>query len=97
MDPLRAVDASSPTRSAAALEPARPAGSGFAEKVRDTLGKTNELLVDANRAAEGVANGDVDAVEAVLALSKAELALRHTLTMSSRALEAYQEVMRLQL
>ncbi|NNL67654.1 MAG: flagellar hook-basal body complex protein FliE [Myxococcales bacterium] len=97
MDALRAIDASSPTQSAVAPDPARPTGTAFAEKVRDALGQTNELLVDANRAAEGVVKGEVDAVEAVLALSKAELALRHAVTMSTRALEAYQQVMRLQL
>lgn len=97
MDPLRAVGTSAAAQGPAATAPARPTAPGFADKVRDALGQTNELLVDANRAAEGVASGEVDAVEAVLALSKAELALRHAVTMSTRALEAYREVMRLQL
>ena len=69
----------------------------FADQIRESLGKTNELLVRANEAAADVASGDGDAVEAVLALTKAEVALRHTVAMSSRALESYREIMRLQL
>jgi flagellar hook-basal body complex protein FliE len=44
-----------------------------------------------------MANGQVDTVEAVLALSKADLTLRHLVALRNRVLEAFQEVMRLPL
>ena len=69
----------------------------FSEHVRSALGETNALLNAADAAAGGLAAGETDSVEAVLALTKAELALRHTVAMSTRMLEAYREVMRLQL
>ncbi len=82
---------------AADRAPSPGSSSSFSQRVRDALQETNRLLVDADRAAQGVANGTTDGVEAVLALSRAEVALRHVVAMSSRALEAYREVLRLQL
>ncbi|NNL66648.1 MAG: flagellar hook-basal body complex protein FliE [Myxococcales bacterium] len=69
----------------------------FSEHVRNALAQTNQVLNAADAAAGGLASGETDSVEAVLALTKAELALRHTVAMSTRMLEAYREVMRLQL
>ena len=78
-------------------EVSAPSGTPFSESMSRALAKTDELLVDADRAAVGVADGTTDTVEALIALSKAELALRHVVSMTTRALEAYREVMRMQL
>ncbi|MEM7409199.1 MAG: flagellar hook-basal body complex protein FliE [Myxococcota bacterium] len=95
---LSALSGAEQKRPAAGAKPADAVSDPrFADQIRESLGKTNELLVRANQAASDVATGEGDAVEAVLALTKAEVALRHTVAMSSRALEAYREVMRLQL
>ena len=101
MDAIRPLG-SGPTaaqiaQTATSPEASRASGKGFAAEMRAALGHTNQLLLEANSASEGVADGTVDTVEAVLALSKAELALRHAVSMTSRALDAYREVMRLQL
>lgn len=84
-----------PSRSSAPEAPA--GGRSFGESMAEAIGKTDQLLVDADRAAVGVADGTTDTVEALIALSKAELALRHVVSMTTRALEAYREVMRMQL
>ncbi len=96
MDPIAATGA---TTTAPLREAVRPGneGAGFASQMREALSDTNQLLQDANQAAEGVADGSVGPVEAVLSLTKAELSLRHAVSMTTRALEAYREVMRLQL
>lgn len=76
---------------------AAPGGSSFGERMSAALEKTDRLLGEADRAAQGVAEGSADSVEALIMLSKAELALRHVVAMSTRALDAYREVMRMQL
>ncbi|MGI9592877.1 MAG: flagellar hook-basal body complex protein FliE [Myxococcota bacterium] len=72
-------------------------GPSFGDQMATALEQTERLLNDADRAARGVAEGSADAVEALITLSKAELALRHVVAMSTRALDAYREVMRMQL
>jgi flagellar hook-basal body complex protein FliE len=76
---------------------AQRGGRSFSDSMAQAIGETDQLLVDADRAAVGVADGTTDTVEALIALSKAELALRHVVSMTTRSLEAYREVMRMQL
>ena len=98
MDPIRAAQsAASQPIPGSTTAPPQSSADGFAEHVRSALRETNRLLVASDRAAAGVADGSTDSVEAVLALSRAEIALRHVVSMTTRALEAYREVMRLQL
>lgn len=99
MDPIRPLDTrlgATPARGASATEPAA-SGPSFGERMSTALERTDRLLNDADHAAQGVADGSADVVEAMVALSKAELALRHVVAMSTRALDAYREVMRMQL
>jgi flagellar hook-basal body complex protein FliE len=99
MDAIRPIDTL--LRSSGALGAAdsakAPDGESFGDRMAAALEKTDQLLSDADRSARGVAEGSADAVEALIALSKAELALRHVVSMSTRAVDAYREVMRMQL
>ena len=81
------------------LTPARPApeGPSFGERFRDALVEANRSLQDAERSAREMADGKTDVVETVIALSHAELSLRHVVALRNRVFEAYQEIMRLQL
>ena len=67
--------------------------SRFAEQLRET----SELVARAEASAESMAAGEVGSVDTILVLSRAELALRHVVSVRNRMLEAYQEVMRLPL
>jgi len=82
---------------AAVRAPAPPEGRGFGERIRDLLDGANRELVQAEEIAGQHAAGEVDSVETILALAKADLTLRHLVTLRNRMLEAYQEVMRLPL
>ena len=78
-------------------EPERAKGSSLATRFGEQLRETTELVAKAEASAVSMANGDVGSVETILALSRAELALRHTVSVRNRVLESYQEVMRLPL
>jgi len=81
-----------------ANESAAPAkGASLASRFGEHLKEAGELVGKAESAAASMATGDAGSVETILALSRAELALRHVVSVRNRALEAYQEVMRLPL
>jgi len=84
----------------ARLAPARVEDSGgsFTALLAQALRGVNSLQQQADLAAERVATGDAeDLHEAVIALEKADLALRLTAQVTQRAVEAYQEVLHMQL
>jgi flagellar hook-basal body complex protein FliE len=86
-----------------APEPASPApsapagGAGFGERMASALSDANRELVAAEQAAGQFAKGEIGTLEAVVAMSKADLTLRHLVTLRNRALESLQEVLRLPL
>ncbi len=72
-------------------------GQGFGKTLREALHKVNELQLEADEAARNVAAGKTDELHrAVIAAEKAHLSLQLTIAIRNRALEAYQEVMRMQ-
>jgi len=90
-------------RTALALHPDREPlasaqdGASFADHIKTAIEGTNTSLNQAEDEARKVAEGKGDIVEAVLAMSKADLELRHLVSLRNRLFDAYREVMRLQL
>jgi flagellar hook-basal body complex protein FliE len=101
MDALRAV--SSALRGLpGAVSPTEPttapvSGPGFGERMATALAGANQDLVAAEHAADQFAKGEIGTLETVVAMSKADLTLRHLVTLRNRALESLQEVLRLPL
>ncbi len=80
---------------------AKPAGEGeegsFIETLSDSIQKVNELQKEADVAIEKLATGESNSVHgAMLAVSKADTAFRLTMQVRNKMVEAYQEVMRMQ-
>ncbi len=73
-----------------------PAGA-FVDELKRALDTANQDLKSAETEATKVAAGTGDIVDTMVALSNAELSLRHVTSIRNRVLEAYQEVLRLQL
>jgi flagellar hook-basal body complex protein FliE len=80
-----------------AESPARTAGAGFGERIANALAEANRELVAAEDSAGKFARGEIGTLEAVVAMSKADLTLRHLVTLRNRALESLQEVLRMPL
>jgi len=69
----------------------------FAGLLRNALTRVNAAQQQADVAVERVATGDAeDMHEAVMALEKADIALRLTAQVTQRAVEAYKEISRMQ-
>lgn len=101
--PIDPVGALPPVKPAAAIGQAQnapnPAATGpsFAETLQQALAATNALQIEAGHQAELLAAGLVDDAHTVtIAAERASLALQLTVAVRNKALEAYQEIMRMQ-
>jgi flagellar hook-basal body complex protein FliE len=70
---------------------------GFADMVKDAVNEVNNLQGNADTLAQKLATGDVqDVHQVMLALGKASSAFGLTVQVRNKAIEAYQEIMRMQ-
>lgn len=71
-------------------------GEGFLDVLRRYLAEANASQLEADRISEALVTGQVEDVsQAILAMQKAELSFQLVLQLRNKALEAYQEIMRL--
>ncbi len=81
-----------------AASPAGKAGEGsFAESLRTALSEVNALQIKADNASRGLALGLANIDEVAIAGQKAEIALRLTLAVRNKVMDAYNEIMRMQI
>jgi flagellar hook-basal body complex protein FliE len=73
------------------------AAVSFSQALREALGEVNRLQVEADQAARKLVTGEIkDLSEVTVAAEKANLALQLTIQVRNKAIEAYQEIMRMQ-
>ena len=73
-------------------------GDGFGSVMNDLIGQVNQSQAKADHMVESLALGEpVEVHQVMIALNEASNALNLTLQVRNKALEAYQEVMRLQI
>lgn len=70
------------------------AGSRFSEIVSSLISEVNEKQNVAQDNAVGLAKGEVDIMDTVVALNEADLSLRMMMQIRDRALDAYQQILR---
>ena len=69
----------------------------FGEVLSDSLREVNQLQIDADKAIEDFATGQTKNVhETMLALNKADTAFKMTMQVKNKIVEAYQEIIRMQ-
>ena len=74
------------------------AGSDFSKFLSDALGQVNALQKNADVASLGLASGQVQDLSTVMvALEKASLSLSLTVAVRDKVLDAYNQVMRMQM
>lgn len=79
---------------AGSAEPA--AGSAFADLLQGAVQQASSDQWQAERTARDFVEGKGDVIDAMLAASHADVSLRFVVTLRNRILDAYQEIMRLQ-
>jgi len=70
----------------------------FSDYLQQALSNTNTLLVEADSIADDFAAGKIDNIHQVtIAAEKADTALQFTLQIRSKIMDAYSEIMRMQI
>src|SRR5690554_403819 len=70
----------------------------FSEILKESISKTDELIKESDKLTEAFTLGKIDDIAQVtIAQEKAGLALNLTLAIHNKLIEAYQEIMRIQL
>jgi flagellar hook-basal body complex protein FliE len=70
----------------------------FGEFLQDSIGKVNQLQQDANLAMEKLASGESQNLhETLLAVEKADIAFRTMNQVRTKVLDAYREIMKMQI
>ena len=69
----------------------------FDKTLKDAIDKVNELQIKADKAAQDLATGRTDNIaEVMIAAEKADIALRLMMQVRNKMIDAYQEIMKMQ-
>lgn len=75
----------------------KPAAGGFGDTLKTAISQVNAAQVDADRAVEQLHAGEAKNLhEVMISMEKADISLRLMVQMRNKAVEAYQEIMRMQ-
>lgn len=97
VDPIALTPAGAARTAASASPAAAEDGKSFGQILADSLGEVNKLQLDAQQASMNLATGKIqDVSEVVIATEKATIALQLTMQVRNKVVEAYQEMMRMQ-
>lgn len=76
----------------------KPGENGFGDTIKNAISKVNDLQAEADQLATRLAAGDaVEIHQAMIAMQKASTALQFTIQVRNKIIEAYQEIMRMQI
>jgi len=77
--------------------PVQQMGNKFGEMLKTSIAEVNQSQVAADRAAEQIAAGETKNLHgAMIKLEEADISLRLMVQVRNKAVEAYQEIMRMQ-
>ncbi len=77
--------------------PVQSIGGKFAEALSNTIAEVNQAQLAADHASEQIAAGETKNLhEAMIKLEEADISLRLMVQLRNKAVEAYQEIMRMQ-
>jgi len=94
---LKALQGVGPSKGLSIPGGAKTDGPSFADTLAQSLDKVNTLQKDADIAIQDFVTGDTRNIhETMIAVGKADLAFRLTMQVRNKMVEAYQEVMRMQ-
>lgn len=77
--------------------PSSEAGPSFADTLKEAVGTVNNLQLESDRKAQELATGKTDDIAGVMiATEKADIALRAMVQVRNKIIDAYQEIMKMQ-
>ncbi|HTX74921.1 MAG TPA: flagellar hook-basal body complex protein FliE [Terracidiphilus sp.] len=98
VEQVTAATGSSIAASRAAPAPSASGGTPFSDLMTDAVGEVSQLQDQANAAVTGLMTGTgVDVHTAMIATEKADMAFELALAVRNKAVQAYQQVMSMQI
>jgi flagellar hook-basal body complex protein FliE len=86
-----------PPTAPSSISATRGGGEGFSESLSQAVASVNDMQLQARDAATAVASGKgVDSAQALVTIEKANISFQFAMQIRNKLLEAYQEVMRMQ-
>ena len=77
--------------------PSSNAGPSFADTLKEAVNNVNQMQVDSDHKAQELATGKSDDIAGVMiATEKAEIALRAMVQVRNKIIDAYQDIMKMQ-
>ena len=97
ISPIGSITTIEPVQPKADVNEAPGSGTSFKEMVKDAVSEVNKLQSQADQSAVKLATGELEDVHrAMIDMQKAKLALDLTIQVRNKVIEAYQEIMRMQ-
>jgi len=97
ISPIGSITTIEPVKAKADVSEAPGSGASFKELVKDAVSEVNKLQSQADQSAVKLATGELEDVHrAMIDMQKAKLALDLTIQVRNKVIEAYQEIMRMQ-
>ncbi len=85
------------TIKADSVSSSKEAGPSFADTLKEAVNNVNQLQLDSDKKAQELTTGQTDDIAGVmLAAEKADIALRAMVQVRNKIIDAYQEIMRMQ-
>jgi flagellar hook-basal body complex protein FliE len=79
------------------ISPVQDIGDKFGQALKTSIAEVNQAQVSADRAAEQIAAGETKNLHgAMIKLEEADISMRLMVQVRNKAIEAYQEIMRMQ-
>ncbi len=79
------------------LNPSQQVSSGFGDVLASTVKEVNSAQIEADQSIERLHTGeDVNLHEVMLSMEKADISMRLLVQMRNKVVEAYQQIMRMQ-
>lgn len=98
INPIASTDSETAIKSVGSGDGAQKASADFAKFLNDALSEVDALQTKADSASLALATGQVqDLSEVMVALEKANLSLSLAVTTRDKVLEAYNQIMRMQI
>jgi len=92
------INAAIGTHSISPISSGNDTAVDFKELLSQSMEKLNSIISDSNAAGEALATGNIDDIHnAMIAAEKADLALQFTIQMRNKIIDAYSEIMHMQI
>jgi flagellar hook-basal body complex protein FliE len=76
----------------------KQSGVDFGKMLKGALGEVNQSQITADKVSQGLATGEVENIHrAVMSIAQADLNFRYVLQVRNKIIDAYQEIMRMQI